>query len=160
MTSVTWRIAFCLAFAVVAAVSVAGCGVLKNPTDPNIAFRVVDDKLEVTVCRDIQLAGVSATYRLGGGDWMDFWEGDVAFDLQAGDGFTSANLPANVVISTPPLDPGGELYVYLSSDSDQGIHADVFVPDEGMPTDAWLMSDGTVQDEPCARADELKQRLQ
>ena len=141
------------------AMCLAGCAIFRNPTDPNIAFRSVDGGLEVAVCRDLAMTKVWLEQRTGGGEWEDVWKGNAPLELAKGESFTSALLPANIVFGEPRMEPGDELDILLSSSDskDLGISAETFIPAEGMPTDKWLMSDGTVRDEPCDAAEKLRE---
>lgn len=132
--------------------AMAGCTLFNRPPDPHLALRVSNGMVEFAVCIDIEVANLSADYR-NTGDWTTFWKFDnEMLNLEAGERFSLASVPAALAVDAfePPLQPGDMLNVLLTSrDQTEVIHADFKVPEDGMPDEGWLRTDGSVAQDPC-----------
>jgi len=132
------------------------CGCDALPNDPT-AIRLSDGVVEVELCQTVEIEVVSLDERGSHTDrfWEPFWYIDKApegwFTSRisgvtpdgSGDDYRSARLRG-----------GDELSVFVrfvaAEKEDSVITSYFVVPEDGLPDEAWLKSDGTLSDEPCS----------
>jgi len=132
----------------------SGCDAL--PNDPT-AIRLSDGIIEVELCQTVEVEAV--LLEENGPHTDHFWEPFWYIDKAPEGWFTSRVSGVTPDGSgdeyrSPRLKPADELSILVrfvaAEKEDSGITSYFVVPEDGLPDEAWLKSDGTLSDEPCS----------
>lgn len=137
--------------AVVPVVVLSGCDMemFQGP----VSVKQLQGRLLVTVCAEGEVTSINALTRGVDTDraWVTFWVGHVDLSLARGDEFLGGAREGIAFgrFSEPKISAGTEIDISFSGSDGAIASAVLKAPEEGLPTQKWLRSDGSIDSEPC-----------
>lgn len=139
-----------VAFAIL---GLAGCdlGTFGGPA----AIQLQGNELSIVVCRDVTVVAAKLTAMTAEGPER-IWEATGRATLERGDLLAPSNPPAelsNVTLGRTELAPGETVSLVLLAPERPGVNGDIYadfnIPNDGVPTDEWIQSNGELTNGPC-----------